>query len=394
MANEYSFPFADSGGDRVYSDADFAKFYSAIFANGVFINVGGGLQVVDNGVGMNVLLKSGSANIGGRVYFLNADQAFAVPVASSTQDRVDSVVIRLDLSARSINAFYKQADTSVTRNSNTYELQIAKITVPKNANDILQQNIADMRTDRTVCGIASPNDPIDVTTFKAQFEATFNQQLSDNQTQFQSWFANLKSQLDSNQASNLQNQINNNATNIALKVDKSAQDNVKNWKPNTSYVVGDMVTFSSLGSISSGLLTNPIFIARQNHTSGSTFPESGDVKWQLLNPEAYTYNFFYGSYAIDFNFKRVGNMINVLSSPIRHTIGDGYNISKVEPNAGYLNDFVKPNFEVFLSTGGSIIQFSQDGTVIAHGSENKVGSWMSETYMAKNEPKWNSGVPT
>lgn len=394
MANEYSFPFANSGGDRVYSDADFAKFYSAIFANGVFINVGGGLQVVDNGVGMNVLLKAGSANIGGRVYFLNTDQAFTVPVASSTQDRVDSVVIRLDLSARSINAFYKQSDTSVTRNSNTYELQIAKITVPKNANDIWQQNITDMRTDKNVCGIASPNDPIDVTTFKVQFEAMFNQQLSNNQALFQSWFDNLKNQLDSNQASNLQHQIDTNKTNIDTKVDKSAQNNVKRWQPNTSYVVGDVVTFTSIGTISTGLLTNPIFVARQNHTSGSTFPASGDVKWQLINSEAYTYNFFYGSYAIDFNFKRVGNIINVLSSPVRHTIGDGYNISSVEPNAGYLNDFVKPNFEVFLSTGGSIIQFGQDGGVIAHGSENKIGAWMSETYMAKNAPIWNAGTPT
>lgn len=394
MANEYSFPFADSGGDRAYSDADFAKFYSAIFANGVFINVGGGLQVVDNGVGMNILLKAGSANIGGRVYFLNADQAFTVPVASSTQDRVDSVVIRLDLSARSINAFYKQADTSVTRNSNTYELQIAKITVPKNANDILQQNIADMRTDKTVCGIASPNDPIDVTTFKAQFEAMFNQQLSDNQTQFQSWFTNLKNQLDSNQASNLQNQINDNKTNIALKVDKSAQDNVKQWQPNTSYVVGDMVTFSSLGSLSTGLLTNPIFVARQNHVSGSTFPASGDAKWQLINQEAYTYNLFYSSYAVDFTFKRVGNIINVLSTPFRHDISNGYSISKSEPNAGYLNDFVKPNFEVFLSTGISILVVTQAGEIWASGNGNTIGQWVSETYMAKNPPIWNAGTPT
>lgn len=243
MANEYSFPFADSGGDRAYSDADFAKFYSAIFANGVFINVGGGLQVVDNGVGMNVLLKAGSANIGGRVYFLNADQAFTVPVASSTQDRVDSVVIRLDLSARSINAFYKQADTSVTRNSNTYELQIAKITVPKNANDILQQNIADMRTDKTVCGIASPNDPIDVTTFKAQFEATFNQQLSDNQTQFQAWFTNLKNELDSNQASNLQNQISKNTSDIATKfVHNTGDETINGNKTFTGNIILNTVT--------------------------------------------------------------------------------------------------------------------------------------------------------
>ena len=207
MAEEFSFPFPDNNGDRAYTDSDFAKFWSAWFANGVFVNVGGGLQVVDNGNGMNILLKNGAANINGRVYWLNTDRSFTVPVASNAQDRTDSIVIRSDLGARAINVFYKQNDTSVTRTGSIYEIQIAKIFVPRNSNDVYTQNITDSRTDTTVCGLASPNSPIDVSQFKTQFEAMFNTQLTTQENQFEKWLQNLKNQLDTNQAGNLQNQI-------------------------------------------------------------------------------------------------------------------------------------------------------------------------------------------
>lgn len=207
MADEFSFPFPDNNGDRAYTDSDFAKFWSAWFANGVFVNVGSGLQVVDNGNGMNILLRNGAANVNGRVYWLNTDRSFTVPVASNAQDRTDSIVIRSDLGARAINVFYKQNDTSVTRTGSIYELQIAKIFVPRNSNDVYAQNITDTRTDSNVCGIASPNSPIDVSQFKSQFEAMFNTQLTTQENQFDLWLQNLKNQLDANQAGNLQNQI-------------------------------------------------------------------------------------------------------------------------------------------------------------------------------------------
>lgn len=211
MANtEWAFPFADNNGDRMYSDADFAKFFSAWFVNGVFINVGGGLQILDSAAGgMKITLKSGAANINGRVYYLNTDTDFTVPVASSTQDRTDSIVLRLELSARAMSTIYKQSDTSLVRNDSTYEIQLAKINVNKNISEITQSMITDMRTDKNVCGLASPNDPIDVDTFITQFESQFNEQLNNNNADFINWFTNLQNQLNSNQASNLQNQITN-----------------------------------------------------------------------------------------------------------------------------------------------------------------------------------------
>lgn len=244
MANtEWAFPFADSNGDRMYSDADFAKFFSAWFVNGVFINVGGGLQLVDSiAGGMRITLKSGAANINGRVYYLNGDTEFTVPVASSTKDRTDSVVLRLDLSNRTMSTIYKQSDTSLVRNDSTYEIQLAKISVNKNISEITQSMITDMRTNKSVCGLASPNNPIDVDTFIAQFKSQFNEQLDNNNNDFINWFTNLQNQLNSNQASNLQNQINTiNTTLPTLAKDSNAVHNTgnedingnKNFKDNT-----------------------------------------------------------------------------------------------------------------------------------------------------------------
>ena len=232
---EWAFPFADNNGDRVYSDSDFAKFFSAWFVNGIFINVGSGLQLVDSVAGgMRITLKSGAANINGRVYYLNTDTDLTVPVASAVQDRTDSIVVKLDLTNRVMGVVYKQGDTSVVRNSNVYELQIATIFVAKNISEITVDMITDMRTNKTACGLASPNDPVDVDQFITQFKALFDKQLTDNGNDFETWFQNLKNELDSNQATNLQNQIN------TLKDATTANtDNFKNYA-----LLGSNNTFS------------------------------------------------------------------------------------------------------------------------------------------------------
>lgn len=319
---EWSFPFADNKGDRAYSDADFAKFFSAWFANGVFINVGGGLKVLGSTNGMNVTLKKGAANINGRVYYLNDDQAFSVPVASNSQDRTDSIVIRLDLASRVINAVYKQSDTTVTRNDNVTELQIAKILVPRSSTSVLESNISDMRPNDTVCGLASPTDPIDVGGFTTQYEALFNSQLTKNSNDFTAWFSNLKSQLDSNQASNLQNQINTNKANIDLKLDKTENSKIKSWEKQKDYKVGDLVFVSNVGYRNSGKLTNAVLRCLVNHTSTDVFPDSSENKWFLVNKEAYFISvltpFGWGRNA---NITRNGNSVKFAYVAVR---GNGY----------------------------------------------------------------------
>lgn len=406
---EWSFPFADNNGDRAYSDTDFAKFFSAWFANGVFINVGGGLKVSGSTNGMNVTLKNGAANINGRVYYLNDDQAFSVPVASNSQDRTDSIVIRLDLASRVINAVYKQSDTTVTRNDNVTELQIAKILVPRSSTSVLESNISDMRPNDTVCGLASPTDPIDVGEFTTQYEAIFNSQLTQNANDFTTWFANLKSQLDSNQASNLQNQIDNNTNGISnLENSKLGVDdvqNVKNWETNKQYKTGDLVFVSGLNltDITKGQILGGLLRCLVDHVSGTNFPSSDDNQWKLLNISSYTIkgssNF---AYQVKANLVRIGNVVSC-------SVLDNSHSSMPSTHGGWINgkeklpqEYIPAQEHIFMRiTPGPTqsVVYGIDimsGGSIRYGISQSIGNgfWLhgSETWTTQADPMWQGGI--
>lgn len=202
---QYSFPWNDVHGDRLYDADDFMRFFAAFMKTGVVMSYKGGLRVRSAHDGMNIQVGSGSAVIEGRSYLNDADIGIQVNVASSIQDRVDSIVLRMDKNARTTQLFYKPGDTTVARNDTTYELQLAKISVKTNTTQITDADITDMRSDFTVCGWSTPFDNINVDGIVDQYKEIFEQK----DLEFQAWFKNLKKQLDDNQASNLQNQIDN-----------------------------------------------------------------------------------------------------------------------------------------------------------------------------------------
>lgn len=223
---QWSFPFQDVDGDRMYSDKDFADYYATLFKDGVTMPVGNALQVVQSsGGGMNLIVKSGGSILKGRVYLNTDDLALSVPVASNMQDRIDSIVVRLDITGRQITLAYKQGNTSVERTDLVWELQLATITVPRNAVNITNANITDKRADDSVCGYSSPFEKVSVSGLEQQYEAmlqqafdsfqgaandnqdSLEQLLTDQNATFQQWLSNLQSQLDDNQAGNIQNQL-------------------------------------------------------------------------------------------------------------------------------------------------------------------------------------------
>ena len=218
---EWSFPFKSSNGDRMYSDADFAQYYANFFTTGIIATVGSGLQVKQTAKpSLNIVLSMGAANIKGRHYFNTSDKNFVIPAPSTTQARTDSLVIRLNLSNRSILSVYKTNSTQVVQSEDVFELQLCTIKVPANATSISQANITDKRSDNKVCGFSTPFEKLAVGDLMAQYETQvqewFNQaktnvsgMISNYDQQFQVWFKNLKNQLDDNQVAHLQNQIDN-----------------------------------------------------------------------------------------------------------------------------------------------------------------------------------------
>lgn len=200
---QHSFPWNDVNGDRLYDASDFMRFFAAFLKTGVVMSFKDGLRVRSAQNGMNIQVGAGSAVIDGGSYMNNETIAIQINVASSAQDRTDSVVLRMDKNARDTYLYYKPSDTTVVRNDIIFELQLAKISVKMNAAQITDADITDMRSDPTVCGWSTPFDNINVDGIVDQYKEIFEQADVD----FQAWFQNLKDQLDDNQAANLQNQI-------------------------------------------------------------------------------------------------------------------------------------------------------------------------------------------
>ncbi|TYC48822.1 hypothetical protein ESZ50_08055 [Weissella muntiaci] len=235
---QWFFPFQDIGGDRTYSDADFALFFTHLFTNGVFINVGNALQVkAMDTPAMRIRVLSGAANINGRQFMNTTEATLDVPVASNMQDRVDSVVLQLDLSNRLIQLVYKSGTTSVVRDDFIYEVQIATVKVLKNSSTVTSSAITDTRSNNDVGGYASPFEKVDVSGLEDQYrdmlqqvytsaEENLNsileearQTAADGKTEqenslqsmydaFQKWFSGIQASLGDDVATNLQNQIN------------------------------------------------------------------------------------------------------------------------------------------------------------------------------------------
>ena len=120
-------------------------------ADGIYADNSTYLQPLSNG-NMTVTVKAGYAHIQGVQIWVKSDETFAVEAAGTT-DRVDRIVLRLSIPEKNVVLAIKKADTSLTRVAGqTWELGLADITVAANAMIIDEDDITDLRVDKTACG--------------------------------------------------------------------------------------------------------------------------------------------------------------------------------------------------------------------------------------------------
>jgi hypothetical protein len=159
MAESNSF-LPSVNGDRQYGASDFADYFATLVGDGVFALPDGALKVTAN-TGMTVNVAIGKAFIQGYRYYNTAVKTLTVSAANASNPRIDRVVIRLDLNARSIYAMVitgtpaaSPVAPGITRSMSTgyYDLCIAQIAVPAAATAIASGNITDTRADDSLCG--------------------------------------------------------------------------------------------------------------------------------------------------------------------------------------------------------------------------------------------------
>jgi hypothetical protein len=223
MAEKSSF-FDSVNADRVYYAADWALHLSKYFSNGIFDN---GLAVVPND-DMTVTVKSGDANIKGYRYTNDSEKVITVANADGTLNRIDNIVIRLDIPNRQITTEIvtgtfaeKAVAPALTRGTSVYDLRIAKINVPAGTTAITQDLITDCRFDDEDCGnvICAVQNP-DFTNILKQYEALWNSLIQkededfdkwfeEKTADFDKWFQEMKDQLSEDAAGHLQLEIDN-----------------------------------------------------------------------------------------------------------------------------------------------------------------------------------------
>lgn len=218
--------FNDVDGDRIYYAEDFAEYFIPFFTNGIFNN---GCQVLGNTNDMAVNVSTGRAFINGYRYRNKQSKTLTIENADGVLNRIDNIVIRLDLTNRNISTqvikgsfLNNPVAPDLTRTSTIYDLRIAKIYIPAGTTEITQDLIEDCRFINSDCGnVISPIKTPDTEQLFIQMQAIFDKFIADSTNGFDTWFDSIKNQLDSDAAGNLQNQINNLNSN---KVDNAKFD--------------------------------------------------------------------------------------------------------------------------------------------------------------------------
>lgn len=167
--------------DRAVDSAFLRRFYKAYWDDGVFYKPSTSFAVTATGTGMNVQVQPGMAQVQGAFCLEDTVQTLPIAAADASMNRIDSVVLRLDLSLdkRDISlavvsgvAAVSPVAPALTRNNTTWELGIANVLVSAGAGVITQRDVEDTRLDDTRCGaVAQTVGELDTSGFFAQLTA-------------------------------------------------------------------------------------------------------------------------------------------------------------------------------------------------------------------------------
>lgn len=196
--------FNSVNGDRLYNAEEISHYFDGLISDGVFQNIGSKLAVTQNG-GMSIKVGTGRAFI--KSHWLKNDNPYVLSIdAANTQlNRIDRVVIRLDLteSERNINIVVKTGAVSyspvapaLTRTNTIYELCLAQIYVYANTTEIKQSNIVDYRPNSNLCGwVTGVIKQVDTSDLFLQWQNAYEDYYTQMTTAFNAWFEDLTSNL-------------------------------------------------------------------------------------------------------------------------------------------------------------------------------------------------------
>ena len=220
--------------DRAISSEPLRNLLHKLFTDGILPDVSTNLQVVA-GTGMNVVVKAGFAIVQGCLKLEENDRTLAIQASSATNDRIDTVVLRLnsnddqrycDLYIREGTPATNPTRPNLVRSDSVYELGLADIFVSKTITSITQSKITDTRYEAERCGVISSLSEYDTTTIYKQVQADLKEFKDTEQAEFLAWYENIKNILDESTAGHLQSEIEATNAVVATKQDKAIKTTI------------------------------------------------------------------------------------------------------------------------------------------------------------------------
>lgn len=155
MSQRGSF-FDSTAGDRVYDAATMARAIDALITDGVIDGEGSELAVTESTpAAMSVRVGLGIAFVKGYYFEVYSTvETLTIAAANATNPRIDRVVVRRSLSARTISLAILQGTPAASPTapaltqvaSGTWEFPLAQVLVPASSSSVVNANITDQRT--------------------------------------------------------------------------------------------------------------------------------------------------------------------------------------------------------------------------------------------------------
>lgn len=173
--------FNSVDGDRRYTADQMSNYFKGLISDGVYEGLGSAM-VVTAGEGMTVNVGSGRAIIDCKWINLDGSESLDISPASPTQARYTAVVVRMDLTNRTMELDTVDGEPAtspeypeITNTASIKELCLAMVYVPANAVSILQTNIVDKRGSDLCLWVTGLIQQLDTSTLFLQWQAAFEE---------------------------------------------------------------------------------------------------------------------------------------------------------------------------------------------------------------------------
>lgn len=302
MAEIFKFFNSAPGDERWHYASDFADYFGSVLSSGLISNGNSpvGLQVTVNSGTMTTSVNVGRALIKGYSYENTTPLTLTHSIPEQTLDRIDRVVLRLDLknASRFIKVFVKEGVSALEpvppilqRDQYIYELSLAQVRIRKNTSSIVVSDIKDERADESLCGIVQSLITVPTSVFQQQFDTWFTsitdgteQSVADwqiaQQQAFTMWFESIKGQLDGDVGAKLASELTTHKAEYATNGKKGHAQLVDDVNGNsnslvpTQNAVRKKVEQTGYKTLKSGMDSNDIFtIIEKYRKSDNTLAE-------------------------------------------------------------------------------------------------------------------------